>query len=348
MAYGESKVYFDGSHYIAIPHTERPYLRRQRPPEEMITVEEQTEKDEQKGNISNVSEDGQISPLSAEKPGEGECVPASASSLEEPEIPSKASIQMTRKELFNSLYAKYIYLRRSERTEKLTEEMRPYFPNESFAKEFVRAQLYRKERNLICRRIRMTRKANLQDWNYFCTFTYDDKKMDEQGFKAELKKTFKSFAYRRDWRYMGCFERSPKKRLHFHGLFYVPEGAMPGMFAPKSHYSFTEHKRKTINQSIYFLERFGVNDFEPIDDKVRIGNALGYIMKYIEKSGEPILYSKGLAQYFISDILEDDIVCTVGTEEAKFVLFDDFACISEGEYLGPVSHDIIKQMRKAN
>ena len=24
MAYGETKVYFDGSHYIAIPHTTRP------------------------------------------------------------------------------------------------------------------------------------------------------------------------------------------------------------------------------------------------------------------------------------------------------------------------------------
>ena len=43
MSYGECKVYFDGSHYIAIPHTTRPSRRRFRPPEEEIEVTEQEE-----------------------------------------------------------------------------------------------------------------------------------------------------------------------------------------------------------------------------------------------------------------------------------------------------------------
>lgn len=38
MSYGETKVYFDGSHYIAIPHTERPTKKRPKPIEEIITV----------------------------------------------------------------------------------------------------------------------------------------------------------------------------------------------------------------------------------------------------------------------------------------------------------------------
>lgn len=39
MPYGETKVYFDGSHYIAIPHTENPHKRtRYKEPEEEITV----------------------------------------------------------------------------------------------------------------------------------------------------------------------------------------------------------------------------------------------------------------------------------------------------------------------
>ena len=39
MPYGETKLYFDGSHYIAIPHTENPHKRiRQKVPEEEITV----------------------------------------------------------------------------------------------------------------------------------------------------------------------------------------------------------------------------------------------------------------------------------------------------------------------
>ena len=43
MPYGETKVYFDGSHYIAIPHTTRPNLRRIKRPEEVVTVIENEE-----------------------------------------------------------------------------------------------------------------------------------------------------------------------------------------------------------------------------------------------------------------------------------------------------------------
>lgn len=51
MPYGECKIYFDGSHYIGIPHTTRPSRRREKPPEEEIVVTEKeaeppTEKDE--------------------------------------------------------------------------------------------------------------------------------------------------------------------------------------------------------------------------------------------------------------------------------------------------------------
>ena len=43
MSYGETKVYFDGSHYIAIPHTTRPTKKRPKPPEEIIEVLEENE-----------------------------------------------------------------------------------------------------------------------------------------------------------------------------------------------------------------------------------------------------------------------------------------------------------------
>ena len=35
----------------------------------------------------------------------------------------------------------------------------------------------------------------------------------------------------------------------------------------------------------FFVKRFGRNDFERIEDKNRLGDALAYIMKYIENSG---------------------------------------------------------------
>lgn len=71
-------------------------------------------------------------------------------------------------------------------------------------------------------------------------------------------------------------------------------------------------------------------------------------MKYIEKTGEKIVYSKGLPQYFISDILDEDIVCTIGQEDKKLLLFDDFMCLDEGEIMGRVSPEVIDKMRKCN
>ena len=71
-------------------------------------------------------------------------------------------------------------------------------------------------------------------------------------------------------------------------------------------------------------------------------------MKYLEKTGEKIVYSKGLPQYFISDILEDDVVCRIGMVEQKLLLFDDFTCFNEGVYIGEVSPEVIKQLRKSN
>lgn len=61
-----------------------------------------------------------------------------------------------------------------------------------------------------------------------------------------------------------------------------------------------------------------------------------------------IVYSRGLYQYFISDILDDDIVCVTGTDENKFILFDDFACFDEGVYVGQNSPEVREQMRKCN
>ncbi len=69
-------------------------------------------------------------------------------------------------------------------------------------------------------------------------------------------------------------------------------------------------------------------------------------MKYIEKTGEKIVYSKGLPQYFISDIMDEDIVCGIGVDERKLLLYDDFKCFDEGTYMGTVSKETIKAMRK--
>lgn len=148
---------------------------------------------------------------------------------------------------------------------------------------------------------------------------------------------------------MGVWERSPeKKRLHFHGIFYIPEGTLSGEMEDINSFNFTTRRRQITKQNSFFAKRFGRNDFEKIEDKNRLGDALAYIMKYIEKSGEKIVYSRGLAQFFISDIMEEDIVCPYGMEEQKFLLFDDFVCWDEGEYIDQVSRETIAKMPKAN
>lgn len=102
-------------------------------------------------------------------------------------------------------------------------------------------------------------------------------------------------------------------------------------------------------QSEYFNNRFGRSDFKEIDENERkLGNALAYLMKYIEKTGEKIVYSKGLPQYFISDIMDEDVICTIGQEDKKLLLFDNFKCWYEGCFIGEVSSEVIEQMRKVN
>ena len=195
----------------------------------------------------------------------------------------------------------------------------------------------------------MIRKANLADFSYFVTFTYDSALHTEETFRKKLKNALALFSHRKGWKYIGVWERSPeKKQLHFHGLFYIPEGTLPGEMKEVSEYSFSEHKRKITHENSYFRERFGRNDFDDMVTEFMLDGAITYILKYIGKSGEKIVYSRGLPQFFISDIMDEDVVCTMGEEEQKLLLFDRFTCWDEGYYIGEVGKEVIAQMPKCN
>ncbi|MCM1219800.1 MAG: hypothetical protein NC548_35465 [Lachnospiraceae bacterium] len=344
--YPEAKVYFDGSHYIAIPHTTKPYKPRPKKKEEVITVKPPAVKDSEK-----TKKEDSAPPLDdALLPLEKIAMTGELPSEEEPKnIIQPNERRMTKKELFNELYRKYLYEKKAVRREKLIAAMRLYFKTEKAAEIYVDCNLERKKRNLIARRIRLTRKVNLQDFNFFVTFTYSDKLHTEESFKKGIKSTLKNFSSRKGWRYVGVWERSPeKRRLHFHGLFHIPEGTLPSELDEREDYSFATHRRQTIHECTYFAYRFGRNDFEPIDDTDKLRNAIAYLMKYLEKTGEKIVYSKGLPQYFISDIVEDDVVSRIGMEDKKLLLFDDFTCWDEGEYIGTVNKTVIDKLRKSN
>lgn len=344
MSYGETKVYFDGSHFIAIPHTVRPTKRRSKPIEEEITIIQESEIKE-----GSLQESTQEPSISLENLVDDKCIEETKSIEIKQEKTTQIVRKLTKKELFEELYTKYIDLKRNERKNKIIYEMLPYFKDKESCEVFVFNNFERKQRNLICRRVRMCRKANLANFNYFCTFTYDNNLHTENTFKNKLRTCLRNLCFRKKWKYMGVWERAPEtKRLHFHGLFNIPDNNMPGELIECEDYNFSAHKRIKTYQNTYFNSKFGRSDFKEINTKSDLMNEVRYICKYIEKTGEKIMYSKGLPQYFISDIMDEDVVCTIGQEDRKLLLFNDFKCWDEGCLIGEVSPEVIEQMRKSN
>lgn len=254
------------------------------------------------------------------------------------------------KEQFETAYKESQKLPRKERKEYVKKAMKEAIPDKEQRQEYVEQGSERKKTNAIRRKVRLSRKVNLQrEWNFFCTFTFSDEKHTEESFRKSLRNTLKHLVNRKGWKHIGVWERSPEKnRLHFHGVFHIPDDTMPGELVEVNDYSFGTHQRQLTLQNTYFNKRFGRSDFEPIDEQSRKAEALAYILKYIEKTGEKVVYSKGLSQFFISDIMEDDVVCRVGVDDRKLLLFDDFGCWDEGCYVGQVSKDVIEQMLRCN
>ena len=359
--YRSAKVYSDGSHYIAIPHTTRNMQRRRSPQETTIFVTHTEDGDiaynrelphaigengsgteGSDNNVMTFTMNKSSSELSEQGDKATKLQVAVSKALAEQNV-------ITAKEVFNELYEKHRSLSRNERKQAIIKDMRSCFCSDEEAALFVDNNIERKKRNMISRRVRAMRKANLHEFNYFVTITYDDKLHTEETFRKKLRNTLSHLCSRKDWRYIGVWERSPKSgRLHFHGVFSVPADRMPGEFEEIEDYSFSLHNKQITHQNSYFKDHFGRNDFRPIDNAVRKSEAMAYIMKYMEKSGTSIVYSRGLPQYFISDIDENDVVCSYGVEDKKLLLFDDFNCWNEGCLVGKVSKEVIAQMPKAN
>lgn len=294
MLYQKSKVYYDGSHYIAIPQEnfKRKQFNRKRSKTTTTTIVDQT------------------------------------------------------KQKFETAYAESQSLPKRERKKYIAEKMRSEFSTTEQAIDYIEQNIERKKNNLAKRRVRLWRKIYLQEWNYFVTFTYDSQKHTEETFKAKLRNTLKHLISRKDWKYIGVWERSPdKQRLHFHGIFSIPQ--MIGTLEQVNDYSTKSHRKQITYQNTHFLKYFGRNDFKEIS-AIEIPQAVRYLLKYIEKSGEKLVYGGDLPTYLVSDILDEDIVCPIGIEDKKALLFDDFTCVDDGLLMGKVSADIIKQMPKAN
>ena len=313
MPYRNAKIYSDGSHYIAIPQTNNSNKKK-------------------KSLVKGVCEGKVTQALNGKT-----------------ENKKSATEALTPKERFERLYKENNGKKKAEKIKTIMQEMKSEFENEEGMKEFVERNMQRMERNKILRKMRLARKLNLNQWNWFCTFTYDDKLHTEESFRKKLSNILKKLVHRKGWRYIGVWERSPeKRRLHFHGIFYIPENAMTGELEEVSDYNTKTHTMQIIKQNSYFKERFGRNDFKPLNVKQEVYDSARYLMKYIEKSGEKLVFSRNIPTYFRSDVMDEDVLCTMGLNDGKLLLADDFTCWDEGCLVGKVSPEVISQMPKCN
>lgn len=290
MSFHNAKVYFDGSHYIAIPHTERKLGKKKR---------------------------------------------------------SKGLKEKKEKEKFEEAYAETKGKRKCEKVKEIKDKISVNFEDEAMADDFIRVNMDRKERNAISRKVRLVRKVYNNEWNYFCTFTYDQSKHTEETFKKKLSNCLKHLSSRKDWRYIGVWERSPnKQRLHFHGLFYIPE--MIGELQEIRDYDTKNHRMQITLQNTHFNKTFGRSDFKKIERKEILGDSIAYLMKYLDKSGERIVYSRNIPTYYVTDILDEDIVCNLGDDDPRLILADNFSGFNEGCYVGEICTETKRKLKTAN
>ena len=254
------------------------------------------------------------------------------------------------KEQFETAYKESQKLPQKERKEYVKKAMEEAIPDKEQRQEYVEQGSERKKTNAIRRKVRLSRKVNLQrEWNFFCTFTFSDEKHTEESFRKSLRNTLKHLVNRKGWKHIGVWERGGETgRLHFHGIFYIPQGGMVGEIVETKDYNTKDRRMQTAHQNTYFLERYGRNDFQPLGSPEEVQHSLGYLMKYIEKSGERLIYGGKLPTYFVSDVIDEDILAPYGIDDRKAILADDFLCMADGEVIGTVSPEVIEKMPKVN
>lgn len=177
MPYEKVKVYSDGNHYIGIPHSTRP-ARKSIP---KIEGEELNMEERSSLEGAELVEGAEL-PFE-ETPKEKTDDPANdnaeSKSVDEScagdkREPVKDELKSTRKKLFERLYDETKSLSKTQRKKAIIAEMRHRFKSYEDTHDYVVRNLERKVRNLVCRRTRMVRKANLHldEFNYFVTVTY--------------------------------------------------------------------------------------------------------------------------------------------------------------------------------
>jgi hypothetical protein len=295
----------------------RAFILNTSPACKRVRVEEVVEVEDQMAAESKQTEDDETDACKGETPTENETSTES----------SKERRYTTRKDEFERLYRESLELKPCKRKRYILEEMKKLFPNDVKIGDYVCDRWQDKERAMLQKRQRFMRKAHLNHFNYFTTFTYNDAKLDEATFKRKLTQTLQNFHKRRGWTYMGVWERGSKtERLHFHCLLNVPDGQMPGELVETVEYKKKTGRMEPYTHNTLFDKKYGRNEFDYVAAKgtMQLCHTIDYILKYIEKTGERIVCSRGVPTYVMSDIEEKDVITRTSLEDKKLLLFADF------------------------
>ncbi|MDE6597299.1 MAG: hypothetical protein K2K60_01505 [Clostridia bacterium] len=321
------KIYNDGGHFIATPVYRGNVTRKPQalPPQRSKTV---SYTDEQKDTVfRRISRDMKKQVDKNGKKLDKNAVDKIDLTTTNGPHSSRSALDI----LFDSLY--FQAYKQGLKDNKLDKAMTDFiragilklFPDKQGLDEYIADKIKRKLNNLLHRKKRFRRKANLNCWNYFVTFTYDDTKHTAETFKKKLRKCLSNLHTRRGWKYMGVFEQAPETgRLHFHGLIYVPTGEMLGTITEIQDYSTAQGKMQTRNENKFFADNFGRNDFcEVSKSEMKNGKRTEYILKYIGKTNERICYSRGIPTEICRVVDGDDIITEMHDFVTKYILFDD-------------------------
>lgn len=191
-----------------------------------------------------------------------------------------------------------------------------YFDDELLkecSNKFARERYYAIRQSIYKRKKIFKDKAFFNDWNYFTTITYDDGLiLDPEIFKTKLLKLLANLKVRHNLKYMLVFEEGEKnERVHAHLLMNVPDDLKEILkIKEHKHYNLNTKTLDVWNESEYFKIRFGRNDFAPVNSTIiKYTSTLDYIIKYIEKTGNKIHYSRGLLGSKIALVnLNDDVI----------------------------------------
>ena len=228
---------------------------------------------------------------------------------------------------FDSLYLQALRqgLKNEAMADFIQAGLEKLYPASSAMRKYILEKMDKKQRNLWKRIKRFRRKAHMYRWNYFVTFTYNPKKHTEESFRKKLRKCLSNLSTRKGWKYMGVFEQGGQHgTLHFHALVYVPKHSMIGEIVERKEYSKKRGEVYTRYANTFFDESFGMSDFQELNPiLLKRGGTLKYLIKYIVKTGEKIVYSRGIPAEICVALPESDIAGTFLDFVTKYVLFDD-------------------------